>query len=67
MRHSGAEDLMSRILSVRFGLNRRFSLELSEDAAAQAAARQAEYDRMLADYESMAQEAAKAEAQRPRT
>ena len=67
VRRSGAEDLMSRILSVRFGLNRRFSLELSEDAAAQAAARQAEYDRMLADYESMAQEAVKAEAQRPRT
>ena len=29
VRRSGAEDLMSRILSVRFGLNRRFSLELS--------------------------------------
>lgn len=66
VRTTGTEDLMSRILSVRYGVTRRFTIEMSADAEAQVAERQAAYDRILANYESLAEDAAKAQTS-PRT
>lgn len=58
------EELLSAVLKSRFGLVRRFVVAISEDAADRAAQRQAEYDKLLAEYEHLALAEAEMEQKR---
>ncbi len=62
VKHSQTEVLMAAILEHRYGLTRRFRILPHPDAAARTEARRTEMDRLVAEYQMRAQEAAQQEA-----
>ena len=61
---SGAEDALSEILKLRYGVVRRVVITSSPDAEEKARARREELDRMLREYELMAQQATPAQEEK---